>query len=646
MNVLDPRHDQRIAEEFEARSLVRSFSLDVVQREPENIIAQGLQQVVGPPKAVASREWSSYYQSAEYLAENEEAASLAIESTRLNAEWEKFILTQDAKKKGSAWGGPRPAAGTVTITALKEVVTQAGREWENKDRFAGGKAQKYFHKFCATLNAHSNLLEMLPNQSEYCSIFCGSIKALIQASVNHRKIAEEIAQALVDISEEVEICVSEAKIYPTEEMKKAISELYAHVFQFLRKAMQWYQSKSHHKVLNSFSSDFREKFAEQLKDIQKLSARISRRANIGTMAELRDFKITSEAQSQQTWEEKEHWKRKAETYEMKYEFLKSLTGKAAVGKGMANLLHMQAADFLELIGGFDNVAARGSPSPMRSPPRTVEYAEPQLLMEPPTPGTSLTFLSRDLQDHITIFADPATLIYPSDIFAEHAVVKALQNWTTSTESERLWIIGVPSKYPAPTTSIAASVANAASELGVPFACFCYPTMHTDENTTDEKGIISMLYTLIRQVIDFIPQTVDASQLSAARFQALDGTLKTWEEGLGVLSDVLNIAPPLLLIIIDGLERLDFAECGEHYLLELLSLLQKRSETSNSDGSGNALKLLFTTAGNCAALNDVMDEDTAVLVKCQASHLKKSPGKWKGGRTVLDPFGDTGGDSYF
>jgi hypothetical protein len=70
MNVLDPRHDQRIAEEFEATSLVRSFSLDVVQREPENIIAQGLQQVVGGSKAVVSREWSSYYQSAEYLAES------------------------------------------------------------------------------------------------------------------------------------------------------------------------------------------------------------------------------------------------------------------------------------------------------------------------------------------------------------------------------------------------------------------------------------------------------------------------------------------------------------------------------------------------------------------------------------------------
>ena len=205
---------------------------------------------------------------------------------------------------------------------------------------------------------------------------------------------------------------------------------------------------------------------------------------------------------------------------------------------------------------------------------------------------------------------------------------------------------MPAKYPTPTTSIAASVANAASELRVPFACFCYPTMHTDENTTDERGIISLLYTLIRQIIDFIPPTLDAPQLSATKFGALDGTLKTWKEGLSILSDVLLIGPPLLLIIIDGLERLDFAECGEHYLLELLGLLQKRSKTSDSDGSGNALKLLFTTAGSCAALNDVIDEDTAVLVKCQSSHLKKSPGKWKGGRTVLEPFSDSGSDTYF
>lgn len=255
----------------------------------------------------------------------------------------------------------------------------------------------------------------------------------------------------------------------------------------------------------------------------------------------------------------------------------------------------------------------------------------------------MTYLSRDLQDHITIFSDPATLIYPSDIFTEHAIVKALQHWTTSTESERLWIIGVPSSYPTPTTSIAASVANAASELGVPFTCFYYPTMHTNEDTTDEKGIISLLYTLIRQIIDFVPPTVNSTQLSAARFKALDGTLQTWNEALRVLSDILIIAPPLLLIIIDGLERLDFAECGEHYLLELLGLLQKRSETCNSDGSGNALKLLFTTAGRCAALNDVMHEDNSVMVQCRASHLKKSPGKWKAGRAILDPFGEGGSD---
>jgi hypothetical protein len=127
--------------------------------------------------------------------------------------------------------------------------------------------------------------------------------------------------------------------------------------------MQWYQSKSHHKLLNSMNSDFRTTFQDQLKDIQKLSARVSRRANIGTMAELRDFRISSEAQSQQIWEEKEDWRRKAETYEMKYEFLKSITGKAAVGKGMANLLSMQAHEFLELITVFETGVAPGSPSP-------------------------------------------------------------------------------------------------------------------------------------------------------------------------------------------------------------------------------------------------------------------------------------------
>ena len=55
--------------------------------------------------------------------------------------------------------------------------------------------------------------------------------------------------------------------------------------------------------------------------------------------------------------------------------------------------------------------------------------------------------------------------------------------------------------------------------------------------------------------------------------------------------------------------MDFAECDEHYIVGLLKLLRRASKVSG--GRENVLKLLFTTVGSYAALNDVLNEDTVM-----------------------------------
>lgn len=152
-------------------------------------------------------------------------------------------------------------------------------------------------------------------------------------------------------------------------------------------------------------------------------------------------------------------------------------------------------------------------------------------------------------------------------------------------------------------------------------------------------LVSMLYTLIRQVIATLKPTEQCSTLSAERFDALDGTLRTWPQALQILSDVLSLAPRLLLIIIDGIERLDFAGCSEHYLEDLLSLLQNVSRGSSRDEENRAVKLLVTTDGNCAAPNGVMDKNTMVTAKCRGRFAKKGLGKMRLGMSKLESFGD-------
>lgn len=46
-----------------------------------------------------------------------------------------------------------------------------------------GRAHRYLNKFLETLDGHSKMLNTLPDQNLYGSIFCGALKTLISVSL-------------------------------------------------------------------------------------------------------------------------------------------------------------------------------------------------------------------------------------------------------------------------------------------------------------------------------------------------------------------------------------------------------------------------------------------------------------------------------
>lgn len=80
--------------------------------------------------------------------------------------------------------GSTPKEGSsVSIEDVKAAVSAVYNvqgDYNNKPR----KAWRYLHQFCNKLNSHSNLFSMLPNQNQYCSIFCGAVKTLIQVCIH------------------------------------------------------------------------------------------------------------------------------------------------------------------------------------------------------------------------------------------------------------------------------------------------------------------------------------------------------------------------------------------------------------------------------------------------------------------------------
>jgi hypothetical protein len=169
---------------------------------------------------------------------------------------------------------------------------------------------------------------------------------------------------------------------------------------------------------------------------------------------------------------------------------------------------------------------------------------PGPLPEDPTAATKqisaksqLQESSRDLEDHISNSIDTNSLLSSGHVFADHAIVHALQNWSAATTSQMLWIMGASERlYPSASTFLAASIVNSSDSLNIPLLqLFCdWP------GKAEEKAVIHMIYSLIRQLIEFLPLSIENSaNLCTARFHALDGSVKTWDEALSILSELLH-----------------------------------------------------------------------------------------------------------
>jgi hypothetical protein len=70
-----------------------------------------------------------------------------------------------------------------TVKGLIGMVDTVAKEWQNKRAASrSGKFMKHFISFCETLDAHSAMLEVLPDGSEYVSLFTGTLKSIIHVS--------------------------------------------------------------------------------------------------------------------------------------------------------------------------------------------------------------------------------------------------------------------------------------------------------------------------------------------------------------------------------------------------------------------------------------------------------------------------------
>ncbi len=211
--------------------------------------------------------------------------------------------------------------------------------------------------------------------------------------------------------------------------------------------------------------------------------------------------------------------------------------------------------------------------------------------------------SRELEAHFINSRSPVDIVDSEPVYFENKIVYAIRDWSAAV-APQLLRIGGPSetRYPSTTSEISAIVAKTAFDLNLPalyLVCGCL--------TKGKEPIISILYSLIYQLINHINVPHNSLNFSVAQLQELDGTLETCDKAISTFSDLLSYTPSTLLIIIDGIERLD-REGTEVYIDALVNLLQDQVARQDlCPRSGKVLKVLFTTAGPCASLNKLDDK---------------------------------------
>jgi hypothetical protein len=236
----------------------------------------------------------------------------------------------------------------------------------------------------------------------------------------------------------------------------------------------------------------------------------------------------------------------------------------------------------------------------------------------------------ELEKHILNPFSHADIADSGRVYFENKIVYAIRDWSAAVGSGLLRFVAQPqASYQPVTSAISASVAKTAIDSDLPVVYLCCISLPRGE----ERSLISTLYSLIHQLIrqrDFSGRAMD---FRASRIQELDGTISTWDKGISICSDLLLYAPSPLLVIVDGIERLE-GDIREVYVDNLINLLGDKIATQDlSRRADKDLKILFTTTGPCASLNK-LDGSVLKTIHMQGKHMEWRPGKPRLGRSLI------------
>ncbi|KAK8071312.1 hypothetical protein PG997_011515 [Apiospora hydei] len=437
-----------------------------------------------------------------------------------------------------------------SIETLFEAVDTAAADFNQKRLGARGKFVDGFQNIVGTLNDHSYLFSIIPD--------------------NDKTLTEAFTSELSEIREELFDVPKICDVGNPAQMMPRVVKLYTRIFEFLFEAMCWYQSKSKRFKAYLNENYYTRHFQPLTANIRKAIASIRHGAELITQQKV-GYIVDRIDRNQNLRIAGDDVRYEAPiALEAKSQLL--LEGFKKIGKDSTETLCAVGEQFLYAETGDGNWISR-----------TDLRRQADLVLA--------KFTDDGREELKNILRGSASPMIPQEVSIR------IQSWIQNKTSQLLWVDGpVMTDSGSGLSLTALRIYEVTMQAEIPcVSFFCkrkYDFMSAD-STTSEATLMALLCTVMDQLINLLPPTFESThRLNLEIFDTSAPEAHT--VALDVIEQLLSHAPPTVTFVIDGLELVTKATEISH-LIRFVELLR------TVGGGERAFKVLLTTNGNSRAL---------------------------------------------
>ena len=439
--------------------------------------------------------------------------------------------------------------------------------------------------------------------------------------------------------------MAECNLIQNETIQIAVAKFYIAVLLFYADVMKFYQASSGRKIWHSFDDKFSDRFKGPLENIKRLSRLVQRAAATGQGAEVRVIRLTVEEASVdiraglQGLARQQAELKESQTH---LQFQQTQTNAQLERLNDPQMLKALSDELWRSAGMSGTALLLGQGQNMANERRAIEASDTQLQRQLPDIQANMLVSHAEVNEEIgdetetlsdilpilehlleliTRGARTIDISTPSFVAFDERITTALEKWTRASDSTLLYVEGASFSPEArqPQVTVAASrIVSSADQLRLPLlSFFCSAVPSSDSSTSPSSEIappiLGLVYSLMYQLASQLPPLTKISSLLPSEFLAsLDETSASWMPALQAFTQMLTLAPPLLLCVIDSFHilepQLGSETSTQKYTNELLDVLRGAMRIE-----GKIFKVLFSEPLRSFTLLEKVSDDEKVMI---------------------------------